>query len=54
MRFKLENGIPREMISCHMGRVEGYMIEGQVQAADIRRLLQERPDAFGFSIPGTP
>lgn len=53
-RFKLENGIPQDMISCHTGRVEGYMIEGHVPAADIRRLMQERPDAVGLSVPGMP
>lgn len=54
MRFKLENGIPQDMISCHTGRVDGYMIEGHVPAADIRRLLKERPDAVGLSVPGMP
>ncbi|SDD88598.1 Uncharacterized conserved protein [Ruegeria marina] len=44
MRYKLDNGIPQEMVSCHTGRVEGYMIEGHVPAADIHRLLVERPD----------
>lgn len=54
MRYKLRNGIPREMTSCHTGRVDGYMIEGHVPVADIRRLLEERPDAVGLSVPGMP
>lgn len=54
MRYKLDNGIPQQMVSCHTGRVEGYMIEGHVPVADIRRLLQERPDAAGLSVPGMP
>lgn len=54
MRHKLDNGIPQEMVSCHTGRVEGYMIEGHVPAADIRRLLVERPDAVGLAVPGMP
>jgi len=54
MRCKLDNGIPREMVSCHTGRVDGYMIEGHVPAADIRRLLAERPDAVGLAVPGMP
>jgi hypothetical protein len=53
-RYKLENGIPQEMISCHTGRIEGYMIEGHVPVADIRRLLEERPDAVGLAVPGMP
>ena len=53
-RYKLDNGIPPAMASCHTGRIEGYMIEGHVPAADIRRLLQERPDAIGLAVPGMP
>lgn len=54
MRYKLDNGIPQEMVSCHTGRIEGYMVEGHVPAADIRRLLVERPDAIGLAVPGMP
>lgn len=54
MRYKLDNGIPQEMVSCHTGRVDGYMIEGHVPVADIRRLLDERPDAVGLAVPGMP
>lgn len=54
MRYKLDNGIPQKMISCHTGRVEGYMIEGHVPVADIRRILYERPDAVGLAVPGMP
>jgi hypothetical protein len=54
MRYKLDNGIPQEMASCHTGRVDGYMIEGHVPIADIRRLLDERPDAVGLAVPGMP
>nr|WP_246237472.1 DUF411 domain-containing protein [Halovulum dunhuangense] len=54
MRYKLENGIPPELGSCHTARVEGYMIEGHVPAADIRRLLDERPEAVGLAVPGMP
>lgn len=53
-RYKLDNGIPQEMISCHTGRIDGYMIEGHVPVADIRRLLDERPNAVGLAVPGMP
>jgi len=53
-RYKLDNGIPQEMVSCHTGKIEGYIIEGHVPAADIRRLLDERPDAIGLAVPGMP
>ncbi len=51
---KLDNGIPEAMISCHTGEIDGYMIEGHVPVADIRRLLEERPDAVGLAVPGMP
>lgn len=53
-RYKIDNGIPLEMISCHTGEIEGYMIEGHVPVADIRRLIDERPEAVGLAVPGMP
>lgn len=53
-RYKMDNGIPAKMASCHTAQIEGYMIEGHVPTADIRRLLRERPDAVGLSVPGMP
>lgn len=54
VRFKLDNGVPQRMVSCHTGLIEGYVIEGHVPAADIRRLLSESPDAVGLAVPGMP
>ncbi|MCL7466307.1 DUF411 domain-containing protein [Phaeovulum sp. NW3] len=54
MRYKLDNGIPEEMTSCHTAKVGDYLIEGHVPPADIRRLLVERPDAIGLAVPGMP
>ncbi|MDU9006479.1 hypothetical protein BCF46_3673 [Litoreibacter meonggei] len=54
VRFKLENGIPQRMVSCHTSLIDGYVIEGHVPADDIRRLLRERPDAVGLAVPGMP
>lgn len=52
--FKRERGIPDELVSCHTGVTGAYTIEGHVPAADIRRLLDESPDAVGLSVPGMP
>lgn len=51
---KVASGIPVEMASCHTAHVEGYVIEGHVPPSDIRRLLAERPEAIGLSVPGMP
>lgn len=50
--LKASLGIPPAMVSCHTATVEGYAIEGHVPAADVERLLSERPDAIGLSVPG--
>jgi Cu/Ag efflux protein CusF len=47
-------GMPEKLGSCHSATVGGYVIEGHVPAADIRRLLKERPVALGLSVPGMP
>lgn len=52
MRAKL--GIPQQFGSCHTALVGGYAIEGHVPAADIRRLLKDKPQAVGLSVPGMP
>ncbi|MBU4528038.1 MAG: DUF411 domain-containing protein [Desulfomicrobium sp.] len=54
MRYKIANGIPEELASCHTARVDGYLIEGHVPVGDIRRLLRERPRAVGLAVPGMP
>lgn len=54
VRFKLDNGVPPQMISCHTAFVDGYVIEGHVPAGDIRRLLEDRSDAVGLAVPGMP
>jgi hypothetical protein len=47
-------GIPEKLGSCHTAVVEGYAIEGHVPAAEIKRLLKERPKATGLAVPGMP
>jgi hypothetical protein len=39
---------------CHTALVDGYVVEGHVPAPDIQRLLNERPDIVGISVPGIP
>ena len=45
-------GVPDDLRSCHTSSVGGYAIEGHVPAADIARLLREKPKAAGLSVPG--
>jgi hypothetical protein len=52
MRTRL--GIPAKLGSCHTALVGGYAVEGHVPAADIRRLLRDKPKAVGLTVPGMP
>ena len=54
VRFKLDKSVPQPMMSCHTALIDGYVIEGHVPASDIRRLLEERPDAVGLAVPAMP
>ena len=48
-------GIPDRLASCHTAHIGGYLIEGHVPVADIRRLLAEKPKGvIGLTIPGMP
>jgi hypothetical protein len=52
--LKDRKGVPRSARSCHTATVGGYVIEGHVPAADIKRLLKERPGVVGLAVPGMP
>jgi len=47
-------GLPDQYGSCHTALIGGYVIEGHVNAREIRRLLAEKPKAIGLSVPGMP
>jgi hypothetical protein len=51
---KSQRGVPQALRSCHTAIVGGYVIEGHVPAADIQRLLRERPAIAGLAVPGMP
>jgi hypothetical protein len=52
--IKAESGVAARLVSCHTALVGGYVIEGHVPAADIQRLLREKPKIVGLSAPGMP
>ena len=45
-------GVPAALQSCHTAVVGGYLVEGHVPAADIRRMLATRPKIVGLAVPG--
>ncbi len=52
--YQRQYGVPDRLLSCHTAVVGGYTVEGHVPAADIQRVLKERPRARGLAVPGMP
>lgn len=51
--IKKRHGVTR-VASCHTALVGGYVVEGHVPVAAIRKLLKQKPDIAGISVPGMP
>ena len=47
-------GVPDDLAACHTAEVAGYIIEGHVPAAALKRFLAEKPNATGLAVPGMP
>lgn len=52
--YRRRHGVPDRLQSCHTAVVSGYTIEGHVPAADVKRLLKQKPTATGLAVPGMP
>ncbi len=52
--IKTRYQVPSELQACHTAIVDGYVLEGHVPVAEIERLLTEKPDIVGLSVPGMP
>ena len=52
--FKTSHGIPQAARSCHTGVVGGYVLEGHVPAAEVQKLLKDKPAVVGLAVPGMP
>lgn len=50
--IKNKYGVEEKFQSCHTAKIGNYFIEGHVPAKDIKRLLKEKPDIKGLSVPG--
>ncbi len=46
--------VPRDFEGCHTLMVDGYVVEGLVPIGTLNKLLTERPDIKGISLPGMP
>lgn len=46
--------VPQDLEGCHITMVDGYTVVGHVPVGPLDRLLAERPDVRGISLPGMP
>lgn len=51
---KSKYDVPYTVSACHTAVIEGYVVEGHVPVEDVKRLLEEQPDAIGVGVPGMP
>ncbi|MBM3482042.1 MAG: hypothetical protein FJX66_01935 [Alphaproteobacteria bacterium] len=51
---KAEFRVPAALEGCHSTVIESYIVEGHVPIAAIDKLLTERPNFRGLSLPGMP
>ncbi len=52
--IKDKYGVTANMASCHTAIVDGYVVEGHVPADDIKKMINDKPDIIGISVPGMP
>jgi hypothetical protein len=53
-KIKTRYGVPESARSCHTARIDGFTVEGHAPAAEVKRLLRERPKVLGIAVPGMP
>lgn len=51
---KTRFGVPPALASCHTATVDGYVMEGHVPAADLRRFLAQKTGFRGLAVAGMP
>ena len=52
--IRQQHKVPSQVTSCHTALVGSYVVEGHVPAADVKKLLAEKPKVRGIAVPGMP
>ncbi len=52
--IKQKAGLQAGQTSCHTAFVDGYVIEGHVDYSAIKKMLVEKPNILGITVPGMP
>ena len=50
----IDAGVPEQGIGCHLAMIDGYVVSGLVPVEIINRLITDRPDITGITLPGMP
>jgi len=51
---KQAGGVSEKLEGCHTTLIDKYVVEGHVPVNTLKRLLTERPNIRGISLPGMP
>lgn len=49
-----QHGVPTALDGCHTTVTAGYVVIGHIPVEVVQRLLKEKPDITGISLPGMP
>ena len=52
--IKKQHGVSEKFEGCHTTLIDKYVVEGHVPVKTLDKLLGERPDIKGISLPGMP
>ncbi len=53
-KFKIEQGVPTNLMACHTTFINNYLVEGHVPIEAIEKLLTEKPEIKGIALPEMP
>tara|TARA_R110000787_G_scaffold89257_3_gene189058 strand:- start:49 stop:495 length:447 start_codon:yes stop_codon:yes gene_type:complete len=54
VQMSREAGIPEDFQGCHLTFIDDYVVSGHVPINTVNKLLRERPDIKGITLPGMP
>jgi hypothetical protein len=52
--IKQKAGLQAGQTSCHTAFVDGYVVEGHVDYSAVKKMLDEKPNIIGLTVPGMP
>ena len=52
--IKQKAGLQAVQTSCHTAFVDGYVVEGHVDYSAVKKMLDEKPNIIGITVPGMP